>query len=60
MPEIERETPKYDGIKITAGQQVCMNRCISKIENVRELVDFKVLHSPMGGIEVDMPPVLFN
>lgn len=52
--------PNYEGIRISAGEQVCLNRCISKVYNIKELVDFKLIHSPMGSIEVDMPPILFN
>ena len=58
--EREEMEPSYQGIGISPSEQVCLNRCISKVNNVRELVDFKLIHSPTGGIEVDFPPILFN
>ena len=64
--QIEREDdliPNYQGIKINPGEQVCVNRCISKLENVRELVDKKLIEGPYGSMNpvvVEMPPILYN
>ena len=60
MTERDELNPTFEGIRISPGEMVCLNRCISKINNVRELVDYKLIHSPMGGIELDQPPILFN
>ena len=60
LAERDELTPNYEGIRVSPGEQVCLNRCISKVNNVRELVDFKLIHSPQGGIELDHPPILFN
>ena len=54
--------PNYQGIKVSPGEQVCLNRCISKLENVRELVDKKIMN-PLDlhpQVMVEMPPILFN
>lgn len=44
----------YEGIKIGQGEQVCLNRCIGKLMNVKELVDNKIKD------HVEMPPILYN
>lgn len=44
----------YEGIKIGHSEQVCLNRCIAKLMNVKELVDNKVK------AHVEMPPLLYN
>ena len=54
--------PNYQGINVSPGEQVCLNRCISKLDNVRELVDKKIMKplelSPQ--VMVEMPPILYN
>ena len=48
--------PDYSSerLKISASEQLCLNRCISKIMNVKEIVDTK-----LAG-QIELPPILFN
>jgi hypothetical protein len=39
---LENNIPDYTGIHLTPAEQVCLNRCISKIMNVKEVVDGKL------------------
>jgi hypothetical protein len=43
-----------DPLKLRATEEVCLNRCISKVMNVKEIVDSKLLG------KVELPPILFN
>ena len=55
--------PNYQGLYLSPGEQVCVNRCISKLQNVRELVDKKLMEGPFGSMNsvlVEMPPILYN
>jgi hypothetical protein len=40
--------------KLKAGEELCLNRCISKVMNVKEIVDTKLRG------RVELPPILFN
>jgi len=51
---LEDNIPDYSGIHLTPAEQVCLNRCISKIMNVKEVVDGKLSE------QIEMPPILFN
>lgn len=43
LPDREDElTPNYSGIKISQSEQLCLNRCISKLAYVKEIVDSKI------------------
>lgn len=48
----EELSPNYGGVRVGHGEQVCVNRCLSKLLNVREVVQDKLL--------VEQPPMLFN
>ena len=55
--------PNYQRIKMSPGEEVCVNRCIAKLENVRELVDKQLMEGPFGStnpVLVEMPPILYN
>jgi hypothetical protein len=42
LKALEDNVPDYSGISLTPAEQVCLNRCISKIMNVKEVVDGKL------------------
>ena len=44
----------FQTYKLGYGEQVCLNRCISKFMNVKEIVDFKLKDNLEG------PSILFN
>ncbi len=65
LPSTDKDEliPDYSRIKVSPSEQLCLNRCISKINNVRELVDNKVLivsELESGTIQLETPPILYN
>ena len=52
--DVDELNPKYDRVSISHGEQLCLNRCIAKIMQVKEVVDRKI------GNYLEMPPILFN
>lgn len=46
--------PDYSGTQITPGEQLCVNRCVSKMSYVKDIIDAKI------GDHVELPPILFN
>lgn len=65
LPSADKDdlNPDYSGIRVSPNEQLCLNRCISKLNNVRELVDDKVLiasEMEAHSIQVEMPPILYN
>ncbi len=43
-----------DRYKLGYGEQLCVNRCLSKLMDVKEIVDRKLKD------QVELPPLLFN
>jgi hypothetical protein len=44
----------YYGISISQSEQLCLNRCLNKLNLVKEIVDAKISD------HVELPPILFN
>ena len=52
-------TFKYEGeklLKIQPAEELCLNRCIGKLMNVKEVVDEKLIQKNL----VELPPILYN
>ena len=45
---------RLDNMNISYAEEVCLNRCLGKIVNVRDVVMHKMKDS------IEMPPLLFN